>query len=147
MILDKKLQLASNMSIGTGSRDFDGCKTSTDKISINTLRDFGRGEQAYLCVTVKTDFTVSAVSSFGLSLCAEHITDIGTITTVGTGAPATGLLYHRIQPRLAFSGYIPGNIDSNTREKVSFANFHAISLFDVCYRWQIPSYWQRLFYV
>lgn len=110
MILDKKLQLASNMSIGVSGRDFTGCKTSTDKININALRDFGRGEQAYVCVTVKSDFTITAASWFGLSLCAEHLASISTITTVGNSNAATGLLYHRIQPRLAFSGYIPGNI-------------------------------------
>lgn len=123
MILDKKLQLASNMSIGTAARDFDGCKTSTDKLNINTLRDFGRGEQLYLCVTVKTDFTVNAAYSFGLSLCAEHITDVATITTLGQFNAATGLLYHRLQPRLAFSGYIPGNFDGNAKNAVAGKRF------------------------
>lgn len=123
MILDKKLQLASNMSIGTATRDFDGCKTSTDKLNINTLRDFSRGEQLYLCVTVKTDFTVNAASSFGLSLCAEHLADVATITTVGLSVAATGMLYHRLQPRLAFSGYIPGNLDGTVKNAVAGKRF------------------------
>jgi hypothetical protein len=119
MILDKKLQLASNMSIGTGARDFAGCKTSTDKISVNALRNFGLGEPVFLCVTVKQDFTVSGTSYIGMSLCAEHISDIATITVAGTAIPATGVLFHRLQPKLAFSGFVPGNFDSNTKNFVA----------------------------
>lgn len=119
MILDKKLQLASDMSIGTATRDFAGCKTSTDKISANALRNFGRGEPVFMCVTVKQDFTVNATSYIGMSLCAEHIADIPTLTIAGTSSPATGLLFHRLQPKLSFSGFAPGNFDSNTKNFVA----------------------------
>lgn len=123
MILDNRLSLASGMSIGTASRDFAGCKTSTNMISMNSLRDFGRGGSVFLCITVKTDFTETSLSSFGLSLCAEHLSDIGTITGVGTALPATGLLYHRLQPRLAFSGYIPGNLAPTSKNAVAGKKF------------------------
>ena len=122
MILDKKLQLASNMSIGTVGRDFAGCKTSTDVISAAALRDFGRGETVYMCVTVKSDFTINATSYIGMSLCAEHVITIPTIAIAGTppgGNAVTGLLFHRLQPKLAFSGFIPGNFDSATKNFVA----------------------------
>lgn len=119
MILDKKLQLASNMSIGVAARDFDGCKTSTDKISVSALRNFGLGEPVFLCVTVKQDFTVSATSYIGMSLCAEHISDIATITLGGIAVAANGFTFHRLQPKLAFSGFVPGNFDSNTKNFVA----------------------------
>jgi hypothetical protein len=119
MILDKKLQLASNMSIGTAARDFTGCKTSTDKISVSALRNFGLGEPVFLCVTVKQDFTVSATSYVSMSLCAEHILDITNITAAGVSSAATGFVFHRLQPKLAFSGFVPGNFDSNTKNFVA----------------------------
>lgn len=110
MILDKKLQLASNMSIGTVGRDFAGCKTSTDVISAAALRDFGRGETVYMCVTVKSNFTINATSYIGMSLCASHLADPAGLQLISVGVnPQTALLYHRLQPKLAFSGYIPGN--------------------------------------
>lgn len=115
MILDKKLQLASNMSIGASGRDFDGCKTSTDVISAAALRDFGRGESVYMCVTVKSNFTINASSYIAMSLCAEHLQTKDFIA--GTVAPlsaTSALLYHRLQPKIAFSGYVPGNLTANT---------------------------------
>jgi hypothetical protein len=122
MILDKKLQLASNMSIGTAGRDFAGCKTAPLKISSSALRDFGRGETVYMCVTVKSDFTV-ADSYVSFSLCAEHAVDLVNITNAGSVLPDTGLLYHRLQPSLCGSGYIPGNFSSNTKNMVAGKKF------------------------
>jgi len=124
MILDKKLQLASDMSIGAAGRDFTGVKTSLDKLNPATLRDFGRGEQVYACVTVKSDFTVAVDRYVGLSLCAEHLATTATIALAAAGlGAATGLLYHRLQPKVAFSGYIPGNLTSNQKNFVAGKRF------------------------
>lgn len=124
MILDSKLKLASNMDIGAGARDFTGCKTSTDKLSATYLRDIGRGEQVYVCVTVKSDFTVAADRYIGMSLCAEHLATTETIAVAaGVLGSAVGMLYHRLQPKVASVGYLPNNLTSSEKNFVAGKKF------------------------
>jgi hypothetical protein len=118
MILDKKLQLASNLSIASGSRAFAGFAISPDKISVATLRDFGRGKTVYCCVTIKSTVTQQTEAYLRMSLIAEANTTFTmeslNALAVGSGGAflANAQTATRLQPVLGTTGAIPCNLVS-----------------------------------
>ena len=107
MILDKKLKLVDNQSIGTKS--FGGLWISADKLNISSLRTLGKGEQAYCCVTIRSAFN-NASSNVAFYLLSESnasskeaVDVLGAVP--GTVAAATYITIYT-QPLAGCSGYI-----------------------------------------
>lgn len=112
MILDKKLQLASNFSVASGTRPFSGFSIPSNKLSVATLRDFGRGKTVYCCVTIKSSITQQNETYIKMSLVAEANATFTqeALNTLGGLVPLNAQIATRLQPILGTTGAIPCNL-------------------------------------
>ena len=112
MILDKKLQLASNFSVASGTRPFSGFSIPSNKLSVATLRDFGRGKTVYCCVTIKSSITQQNETYIRMSLVAEANATFTqeALNTLGGLVPLNAQIATRLQPILGTTGAIPCNL-------------------------------------
>lgn len=112
MILDKKLQLASNFSVASGTRPFSGFSIPSNKLSVATLRDFGRGKTVYCCVTIKSSITQQNETYVRMSLVAEANATFTqeALNTLGGLVPLNAQIATRLQPILGTTGAIPCNL-------------------------------------
>lgn len=108
MILDTRLKLAENLDVTT-SRNISGVKQS-DLFQILSLKEIGRGEQLFCCVTVRETFNVPAGDPIyiRMSLREELYAYTGLIDTFirpSLGSESARHA-HSKNPVLASSGYI-----------------------------------------
>lgn len=116
MILDKKLQLASNLDIGNAARTKIGTRIS-DLFPMDGLGDVGAGEQLYCCVTVKESFSTSTGLSAALlpqaslfSFRIHHTYDFDPVAfEAGVDDEVSVMYAHRMQPLLGSTSFIPNN--------------------------------------
>jgi len=116
MILDKKLQLASNLDIGNAARTKTGTRIS-DLFPMDGLGDVGAGEQLYCCVTVRESFSTStgleslvAPQASLFSFRIHHTYDFDPVAFESGVDNAVSVMYaHRMQPLLGSTGFIPNN--------------------------------------
>lgn len=118
MILDKKLQLASNFNIGNAARTKAGTRIS-DLFPMDGLGDVGAGEQLYCCVTVRESFSASTgldaepallpqASLFSFRI--HHTYDFDPVAFEAGADSAVSVMYaHRMQPLLGSTSFIPNN--------------------------------------
>jgi len=124
MILDKKLQLASNFDIGNAARTKAGTRIS-DLLPMDGLGDVGAGEQLYCCVTVRESFSASTgLSSDPLpqaslfSFRIHHTYEYDPVAfEAGPDNAVTVMYAHRMQPLLGSTGFIPNNYGNFTAGK------------------------------
>lgn len=124
MILDKRLQLASNFDIGNASRIKAGTRIS-DLMPMSELGDIGNGEQLYCCVTVTQSFSASTGLSSSpapqaslFSFRIHHTYDFDPVAfEAGVDDAVTVMYAHRMQPLLGQTGYIPNNYGNLTAGK------------------------------
>jgi len=125
MILDKKLQLASNLDIGNAARPKTGTRIS-NLLPAEGLMDLGNGEQLFCCVTVTESFApstgviIASPSPSFFSFRLHHTYDFFPESFEADGAnDALTVMYaHRLQPTLAQTGYIPngfGNFEAGKK--------------------------------
>jgi hypothetical protein len=116
MILDKKLQLASNLNIGNAARTKAGTRIS-DLLPMDGLGSIGNGEQLYCCVTVTQSFSASTGLSSSpspqaslFSFRLHHTYDFDPVAFEAGVDNAVSVMYaHRMQPLLGQTGFIPNN--------------------------------------
>lgn len=110
MILDTRLKLANNLDVVAGRTV--ACTKQSDLFPVLSLGEIGRGEQLYLCVTIRETFQfpdgAGADSVFiKMSLREELFAYTGLIDGFwNTVSPAHARLAHNKNPFLASSGYI-----------------------------------------
>lgn len=136
MIRDQRLRLASNLSIGTASRQWTGIQNS-DILPGPNLREFGRGEQLFCCVTVTQTFSdhgsvnlaapLDGLAGTGLvqfSIKQESSYTLAGINALITGLDGSAYALHKKNPTLGTSGWILGNVNySNSGFNVTNRNF------------------------
>lgn len=124
MILDKKLQLASNFDIGNAARTKAGTRIS-DLFPMDGLGDVGAGEQLYCCVTVRESFSASTGLSSPnfqqaslFSFRIHHTYDFDPVAFEAGADDALTVMYaHRMQPLLGSTSFIPNNYGNFTAGK------------------------------
>jgi len=110
MILDTRLKLADNLNVVAGRAV--ACTKQSDLFPVLSLGEMGRGEQLYLCVTIRETFQfpdgAAADSVFiKMSLREELFAYTGLIDGFWNSvSPAHARLAHNKNPVLASSGYI-----------------------------------------
>lgn len=112
MILDKKLQLASNLDIAT--RNQTGTLISS-LLPAGGLGDVGNGETLYGCVTVTESFAASTGNTFPslFAFSIRHSLSAFPDIIDSSFTDSVAAMYsHRLQPLIGQTHYIPNTGDN-----------------------------------